>query len=204
MNDYTPTSLYTSAMLPSFLRSNSDDATFLTYEKINKAINKGAGFVLFSGHGNPEGWVTNAPLFRNLLFLITCYESYLISELNNEDKLPIVVFDACSCGDFSENTGVSSPIAWDFVKKQDGGAIACIASTAISWATVGKHAKNFTSGYFTTKLFESTTTDYLGKMFYQAQNEYMNSFPLYNHQNCLIIEEFTLFGDPSLRIGGYS
>ena len=204
MNDFTPTSLYASAMLPSFLRTNSNDTTFLTYEKINNAINKGAGFVLFSGHGTPEGWMTNAPLFRNLLFLLTCYQSYLINELNNEDKLPIVVFDACSCGDFSENTGVSSPIAWDFVKKQDGGAIACIASTTISWGTVGKHAKDFTCGYFTTKLFESTTTGYLGKMVYQAQNQYMNSFPLYNHQDCLTIEAFTLFGDPSLRIGGYS
>lgn len=204
MHGFDPILLYTSAILPSFLKPTSEDAMFLTFENINNAINQGTGFLLFSGHGNYDGWQTHSPIFKNIFLSLTSYRSELINELDNENKLPIIVMDACSCGDFSNTTGTSSPIAWDFVKKQGGGSIATIASTTLSFSAVGKSCTDSLSGYFTTQLFLATSYGYAGKMLSQAQKTYLNSFSTYDHQDCLTVEEFTLFGDPSLKIGGYT
>ncbi len=203
MDDFDPILLYTSAILPSFLKPTSDDATFLTFDEINTAINQGAGFVLFSGHGSVNGWNTHSPILKNIFLYLTTYRSELVKNLDNENKLPIIVMDACSCGDFSDITGTASPIAWDFVKKPGGGAIATIACTTLSLDIVGKSFTDFLSGYFTTQLFLATSSGYAGEMLGQAQRTYLNSFSDYDHQDCLIVEEFTLFGDPSLKIGGY-
>ena len=103
MSDFNPIKLYASAILSLF---GTTDKVFPSYDNINKTINDGAGFVLFSGHGTHDAWMTNSPIFQNLLCSFTCYQSYLINELKNGDKLPIIFMDACSCGDFSETTGI--------------------------------------------------------------------------------------------------
>ena len=78
MSDFTPTTLWTS------------DNTF-NAKTFNKALNKGAGFIDYSGHGFEIGASTHPPdsdkwigyYFFNLFWAL------------NREKLPIIFFDAC-------------------------------------------------------------------------------------------------------------
>jgi hypothetical protein len=203
MNDFNPITLYASALLFPMINKIVNQKSIPSAKNINKAINNGAGFVLFSGHGTYDSWITYPPIF-SILNYITSYQSIYINELVNKDKLPIVVMHACSCGDFSETTGTSSPIAWEFIKKQDGGAIASIASTSLTKVGTNEPVKDVTSGYFTTLLFKETTMETVGEMLAEAQIKYLNSFSSYNGDDYLTVEQYVLFGDPSLKIGGYS
>jgi len=78
MSDFTPTKLWAS------------DGTLKAW-RINKAINKGAGFIDYSGHGFEIGLGTHPPnsdswISYNLLHLPYALNGY---------KLPIIFFDAC-------------------------------------------------------------------------------------------------------------
>ncbi|KYK23835.1 hypothetical protein AYK24_00970 [Thermoplasmatales archaeon SG8-52-4] len=78
MSDFTPTKLWTS------------DNTFKA-SNLNKAINSGAGFVDYSGHGYNNRIGTHPP---NDNRWVMYYEINLLG-LFNGYKLPIVYFDAC-------------------------------------------------------------------------------------------------------------
>ena len=172
-------------------------------ENINKAINDGAGFVLFSGHGNQTKWYTHPPL---LMFIDLIYKSSDITNLHNDNKLPIVVLEACSNGDYSKESGVPTPIAWEFVKKEGGGAIATFATTTYAWGTIGTVCLVRVSGYITFHLFQaySSGRNTPAMMLAQAQTDYLNNNVEYHEWvDYATLEEWVLFGDPSLKIGGY-
>jgi len=78
MSDFDPTIIWTS--LRNFNRKT-----------INNAINEGAGFLDYSGHGFEHGMGTYPPHLRRLKFYFTPY----INDLDNGYKLPIIFFDAC-------------------------------------------------------------------------------------------------------------
>jgi len=78
MSEFIPTKLWTS------------DNTFNALN-LNKAINNGAGFFDYSGHGYADGMGTHPPN-RNSWKMY--YSSHLLG-LSNGYKLPIVFFDAC-------------------------------------------------------------------------------------------------------------
>ena len=78
MSDFTSTKLWTSTN------------TFSAF-KINQAINSGAGFVDYSGHGFEYGMGTHPPEDESWKF----YMEINLLGLSNGYKLPIVFFDAC-------------------------------------------------------------------------------------------------------------
>ncbi len=64
----------------------------------NWAINKGAGFVEYAGHGFEHGWGTYKPnVLRNKMIISVdpMYFTPYLQFLRNKDKLPIIFFDAC-------------------------------------------------------------------------------------------------------------
>ena len=61
---------------------------------INDAINNGAGFVFFNGHGNHDLWATYLHN-TNIMVPPGAYRTYHINELNNNYKLPIVKNRKC-------------------------------------------------------------------------------------------------------------
>ena len=191
----------------------------LTTRNINQAINDGAGFLLFSMHGSPTKLVTFPPFNKKQSIQLPFPSGYNISEvqeLTNGDKLPIAVFSACSNGDFDT---ISSPIAWEFVKHSNGGAIASFAlTTAGNIYPTTMYTKSL-SGHTTMSVFESyadgidslgeiwaeTIIRYLDDDWAWSINEYLNSDgDSVVWLNFLALEEWILFGDPSLKIGGYS
>jgi hypothetical protein len=208
MSEFTATKLYMSALLP----FGDQEATCLNITNIEKAFNNGAGFVVFSGHGFPEGWVTYLPgpfLFRQLFPLprpngVTPFH---IQQLENDDRLPIVLLDACSCGNFHIS---ESPLAWEFVRHQNGGAIACYASTFYSWALAGTSNVKSGNGFIRTHIFKNYIegADKAGVLLAQSIKTYLNNpdamskyVPEGLSAMCIMGWEF--FGDPTLQLGGY-
>jgi hypothetical protein len=183
---------------------------------ISNAINQGAGFLDYSGHGFEDGMGTYPPhgLFKR--FYLTPY----IKDLVNGYKLPIIFFDACLTAkldfilqdllDYKEylffnilahllnvNTSMKLPCyAWCFVKHEGGGAIATIGATRTAFGGIESGA-----GKMSIEFFEAyNSSEMLGQMMTMAQNAYITDVP----DDAFTVEEFTLLGDPSLKIGGYS
>lgn len=183
---------------------------------ITRAINKGAGFLDYSGHGFEHGMGTYKPHGRRMKTYLTPYVSFL----KNGYKLPIIFFDACLTAklDFvlqdildykqyrifdilarltSFNTSIILPCyAWSFLKHANGGSIATIGATRTAFG-----GKDFGCEKLSTDFFSAYARGMqLGDMFSAAQTTYRQDLP----DDEFTIEEFILLGDPSLHVGGYS
>jgi len=190
----------------------------------NREINKGTGFVSYSGHGFEHGWGTYKPNALTDQGMIWYFTPYMIG-MKNENKLPIIFFDACLTAklDFnftdlehyypegvhlltrifklSEDPSVFYPcFAKSFLTKENGGAIATIGATRTAYTHVDADGVYGGAGYLNVHFFDSYTEGVTaGEMLTGAQNAYINNvFPDY-----FTIEEFILLGDPSLMVGGY-
>ena len=211
MNDFSTTTLWAS-------KRNLNKNT------INKAISNGAGFVYFSGHGDPGGWITYGPYFFWRLRRID-YDNQEVFSLTNGEKLPIMIFGGCSISEFDYKKECMS---WRIMRINTGGAIATLGYTAGCYGASGDENKNgipdcieMKSGYLELQLFKrigQNNITVLGDAMKQALIDYLHTFPInwseppgastgnapYNtQQDCQIVEKWILFGDPSLKIGGY-
>lgn len=186
-------------------------AKFLTIENINRELNKGAGFILFAGHGDYYTWKTHFPFYKmGVLPRPIGYRIDDIYSLTNEDKLPFAVFSSCLCGDFDN---VSNPLAWEFVRYEQGGAIASLACTAKAFGAQstlctetlnGRLAigvfKSYSKGVgFAGDLWKGSLVDYLN----DENALYLGNYTGYCWANYLTLEQWILLGDPTLKIGGY-
>ena len=193
----------------------------LNARKFNRAINQGAGFVSYNGHGYVFSWGTYPPNGDEMI----TYLAYNVKLLRNMNKLPIIFFNACLTSRLDYTLGLFITInplkllprflkllprfnddtilpclAWQFVKKRYGGAIATLGSTELAYS-YNVHGKSY-AGYamlavlFFKNYYEGAT---LGEMFISAQQEYLDNVIL----DYMTLEEFILIGDPSLRVGGY-
>ena len=190
----------------------------LSTRNINQAINDGAGFLLFSMHGSPTKIATYPPFHKKRWIQLPFPSGYNISEvqkLTNDGKLPITVFGACSNGDFDTE---SCPIAWKFVQHDAGGAIASFALTTEGNIYPSTMYTESLSGHTTMSVFESyadgvrvlgeiwaeTITRYLDdEVAWSVSQHMISDGESTNWLNFLALEEWILFGDPSLKIGGY-
>jgi len=104
--------------------------------------------------------------------------------------------------------------SWVFVKVQDG-AIASIGSVGFGGVRIGDFNGNSIpdcveglDGWFETqffKLYNQDHIDILGQTYSQTITNYALNFPVdTDRYDCKILETHALFGDPSLKIGGYS
>ena len=193
-------------------------------DSLNGAINEGGGFVCYAGHGFEIGLSTHPPNSEEWI----SYNFYHMLGLKNKDKLPIVFFNACLTARLDYNIAnlladivyFSSPlpklgkrddinfpvlypcIAWSMITKPNGGAVATIGATRVSYSIIDQSGE-IKGGccYLTLKFFESfSKSEYLSEMLVSAKNDFLNNASWYDP---FIVEEFVLLGDPTLRIGGY-
>jgi hypothetical protein len=211
LSEFTTTKVYASgAFRPLISR--------LTIENINSVINEGAGFLMFNGHGLPDkAMVTNFPFLKTWwLPKPNGYTSADVELLTNENKLPVGVFGGCLCGDFNASP---APVAWKFVAHENGGTIASLACTAGATLILSSLITESLHGYIIMSLFSAYAEGIhsLGDVWNESITRYLNDdealalgdkFSLFNwhHEvsNHFVLEQWTLFGDPSLQIGGYS
>ena len=189
----------------------------LTITNINTAINEGAGFLMFNGHGSPDcAILTNFPFMKNIwLPLPHRYTSSDVVSLTNGYKLPIALFGGCNCGDFNAS---QAPIAWKFIAHENGGAIASVACTAGAVMPLGSLCTETLHGHMLMRMFSSYAegTETIGALWNSSITTYLNdhdavdlgdAFSMQNWRHTLAnhyaLEQWTLFGDPTLKIGGY-
>ncbi len=172
--------------------------------KISNAINDGAGFVDFSGHGNPSVWATH-PHEDDGTWLPTASGGYWnsphVSGLNNGDQLPIVVIGACSVSKYTDRPDC---FTWSFVSNPDGGGIGAFGATGLGWAYIGEWVTEGLIEGMALNTFEAykegATT--LGEMWGKAITNYVK--PQLEGTDYKSIEEWQLFGDPSLAVAAQS
>lgn len=168
----------------------------LSSSSINKAINDGVGFVDFSGHGNEYSWATHPPLNENKWIGYTIMD---IPSLTNGNKLPLIVIDGCSCGKFDEGDS----FAWKFVEKSGGGGIASLAASGIAYGTIGNPPPVAFLSWMEVNTFKYyKQNSLLGDIWVDCINGYLKSFPK-SEAHYKTVEEWIIFGDPTLKIGGY-
>ena len=196
----------------------------------NKAINNGAGFVDYAGHGFEYGWGTYRPnaLMGKMIFLIQpMYFTPFIKALKNQNRLPIIFFDACltakldfNVTDLAEYMPAKTKLlvlltkatndptvffpsfAWSFLKYENGGAIATIGATRTAYSMVSKNGVVAGAGLLDVEFFKAygqKNITMLGGMLTEAQNSYIEKLG----KDYFTLEEYILLGDPSLKVGGY-
>ena len=173
-------------------------------QNINNGINGGCGFVDFSGHGAPYLWTTYPHnVSRQILPTPTgSYSNSMITNLENGDKLPIVVCGGCSLGKFEAN---SNCFAWSFLSNPNGGGIASFGATGLGYVYIGEYVTYGLVEGLNLRIFEAYRDGAIsfGEMWLDAVNDYLGSFNL-NAGDYKTIEEWHPFGDPTLSIATMS
>ncbi len=108
---------------------------------------------------------------------------------------------------------VPSCWAWKLTSRPNGGAIATMAYAGLDWFATGDSDNDsipdctqYFSGFFNVNFFKNygeNNETILGHTFVHTLNDYINQLPPMDYNlDCKTVEEITLFGDPSLQIGG--
>lgn len=153
---------------------NGSSIDLAKQEFINK-INQGALFVNFTGHGSEYVWMEEQ--------LLTIQD---IKNFENVNKLPVFVTATCEFGRY-DDPRISSGA--EELLTADNGAIALVTTTRPVYSS-----SNFTiNKAFYQEAFTKSDFEYksLGEIFLNAKNNSLNS--VFNRN-------FSLLGDPSLRL----
>jgi len=215
MSDFKPVELYA-----------TEENTLLVRD-VNKALNQGAGFAYFSGHGSSTAWGIHYPddkgfapsltKFKKITFYNTIYMKFLI----NFKKLPVTVVGGCFNGKFDISLieklkrgkiDVSTNCwAWELASLRRGGSIATIANTGLGTHALGDSDYNDINDYLEIydgflelkffKLYSEENINVLGNLHQGAITNYLNTF-LGNkdEMDTKMVQQWELFGDPSLEI----
>ena len=163
---------------------------------INDAIEDGAGFVFFNGHGSHNLWANYLPE-SNILVPPGCYRTDHIDELTNLEQLPIVVSDACYHLQYDK---YPECFGWSFVSNPNGGSIAFIGGSDTDLAYAGTRIVEKGIEKFDLKLcalYQQGIT-HLGDLWGNALIDYQPGED--DLVDIITILENHLFGDPSLQI----
>lgn len=166
---------------------------------IIKELNKGSGFVNFSGHASELKWFLKKQDNKRK----TGYGILDIFLTLNGYKLPIIFFDGCLTGrlDYKINNFSFSPLAWKIISYRFGGAIACIASARPEFTGSLEGGGCMLGSYFFKAYMrkeKAKESAILSEIYMDAQKKYIKDFG-----DRMTLHEFNLLGDPTLRIGGY-
>lgn len=190
-----------------------------------RALNKGCGFVWFSGHGNAATWVTH-PL--NDSSWVGYFQRYHMKLIRNRNMLPVVISGSgCFVSMFNVSLRYSPRVywkgvfkynipscwSWTFAKELGGGGIGVIGSTGFSYESpdidsgVGG-CELLDLGFF--KAYGLYNLTVLGDCWSSSITQFLDSHPIVWSDtsptgDALIVknaEQWLLIGDPSLRIGG--
>jgi hypothetical protein len=123
---------------------------------------------------------------------------------------------------FMWTNGVPTPDCWGWslTVKRSGGAIATIGNTGLGYEAGGEvgdlngdtinepDCVEALCGYLETQFFKDYGVHHvtvLGNLWSNAIGEYLNIYPgMENRSDAKTVEQWVLFGDPTLQVGGYS
>ena len=189
------------------------------------AINTGCGFLFFEGHGNPMVWATNGPNNTSVSGLSTRG----MKKLANNDMVPICVVGGCHNSQFDVSLinllqepahsfmwGTFAPECWSWklTRLSNGGSIATLGNTALGMSKEDKDSRQGAGDFMDVQLFYEygvNGTQILGDAWRHAITNYLNTYPINwstpaaedSAYDAKTVQQWVLFGDPSLKIGGY-
>jgi len=203
----------------------TSDGTLDHWSDILKALNKGWGFVYFNGHASPMIWTTHLP---NSTIKFPGLTTMHMRLLRNGFKLPICVVGGCHNNQFDvsvfryfNESGrahveyVPQCWSWMLTKKIGGGAIATIGITALGHTKEDKESFKGGSCELEVQFFyqyKQNNLDIIGDAWAASVSAYIDNYKL-DWQSELTNDSWVdvqvpttwiLFGDPSLKIGGYA
>lgn len=208
----------------------TESDTLLTRD-IRKAFNQGAGFAYFCGHGGISAWGIHYPPDASgwapsltQLRKITFYKNIHMDLLRNRDKLPVTLVGGCNNGQYDVSimnrlkkgklTFTTHCWAWHLTIQRKGGSIATIANTGLGTHAMDDNDRNGVNDYLEIydgwlelrflELFKQHGLDMLGETKQEAIKQYLHSFlGAGDEMDMKMVQQWQLFGDPSLKIGGY-
>ncbi|MEM2935072.1 MAG: C25 family cysteine peptidase [Candidatus Thermoplasmatota archaeon] len=201
----------------------------LSSKNIINAMNEGAGFAYFCGHGNPMSWSTHEP--ENFEEWEEGLQIFDMPFLRNDYKLPVVVIGGCHNSQFNVSIfysfdkervwkGENAPECWSWwlTRKVNGGAIATIGNTGLGYHGSEDENKDgipdylqVLDGWLEINFFRiyNEGIDILGMLHSQTLKEFIDYFPGDTNMplkyiiDVKVVQEWLLLGDPTLKIGGY-
>ena len=205
------------------------DGTLKSSRDVIKAINKGCGFLWFFGGGSPRRWGVFLP---NRLTWTPVLSNYQIFFLRNHEKLPILI-DGSGChncqfnvsiGNTLFNSGETKNWAYGaaarcqcerFLMAPNGGCIEVIGSTAMGHDKFGISSHKGGCDWLDIQFFNEYNINkvtVIGDIWKNSLCYYTQNFTIDWNDNTSwddsiitkAAQTWSLFGDPSLKIGGYS
>jgi len=214
------------------VRCWTSDGSLSGPEDVIGAIDDGCGFLFFDGHGNPMGWSTHPPhdeetwidglalgdmteLSNEGMYPVCVVGGCHNGQFNVSLLNLLKVYEGQRWLDYIYY-GEMAPESWAWwlTRTFDGGSIATMAYTGYDWFSIGDGNSDGIpdcvqrlSGYMNVHVFKQYGVDgrrMLGEIHGGAQVDYLNGlFPTSEVLDYKTVEEFVLFGDPSLMVGGY-
>jgi len=210
-DDWTKISLFTS------------DDSFSGVWDVIRAVNKGAGLLYMEGHASPFTWGTNKPGGG----MVHGPNLITMSFMMNGKKLPVLVTTGCHNFQFDVNfwkifedpsgwmTWLPECWGWKFTRMTQGGSIASIGTTGLGYSKEDKASGEGCSDFLNQQIFyeyaNASSTDILGELWAKSLSNYLDEYPIdwnapaFNVSaiDAKTVQQWVLFGDPSLKIGGY-
>ena len=115
--------------------------------------------------------------------------------------LPIVTINGCNTCKFSVN---HTCFGWSFISNPDGGGIASIGMTSLSWIYPGIFCTRGLGGLIHINCYDSFSSgevNTFGELWTNSIIDYLNQHPWdISRYDYKTIESWQPFGDPSLKI----
>ena len=213
MSGFEPVKLWTS------------DGTLTGTKDVLRAINKGSGFLFFDGHANPYRWSTHPP--NDAETWIEGLSVLSMTRLRNREMLPVCVVGGCHNLQFDVHLGklredpwyhytfIPECWGWKLTRKIGGGSIATIGCSGLGMTKEDKDSFSGAGDYLEPTFFYEygvNGTDILGETWGKTIANYLNKYPIdwetpaaWDYAiDAKTVQQWVLFGDPSLKIGGYA
>jgi hypothetical protein len=131
-------------------------------------------------------------------------------------KFDVTILNIFNKNRFGRSDCIPEEIGWRLVRKPNGGSIAHIGATSVVWGYTGDMDNNGIPdsvekgllGWINTEFFRLYIEEgyhHIGELHWETMRNYCESFNVHSYYlDCKHVQEITLIGDPSLKIGGYS
>jgi len=202
----------------------ASDGSFTGTNDVLREVNKGCGFLVFYGHGNPSVWSTHPPDDNSVW--IEGLSVKTMSRLRNHEMLPICVVNSCHNLQFDVNvfniftqafgymTWIPECWGWKLTRKIGGGSIATIGYSGLELTKEDKESQEGAADYLDNSFFYSygvKRIDVLGEVWKESIARYLDAYPIDWDtpaawdfaMDAKTVQQWVLLGDPSLQIGGY-